>query len=704
MEKYLSKIKKESKLIFFAFFILGLLTLPHYGTNWDAINHLTRGQVYLRYILTGNKDYSGLQETLYATGNQYIHQKYWQDPKSLFLKVTPNESYAKSRSIYQNVNYDYNYFLEKDGYGHPPASDILSSFFNLVLYQKFHIINDIDSYRVYGVLLSAILVGIIYYWVSSKYGKLAGFVSSLTLSTYPLFWAESHFNTEKDIPETVFWGIFIYLFYKGVVNKNIKSLLCSGIILGLAIGTKFNALFLPVVVGPWFLYFIVKNKWYKKPIEFVKNNKLYLLSLLTIPFLGFIVFVFFWPYLWSDFFNKITEVVKFYMEIGITTTFNPRYLGPFNINTYPITWIIYTTYPFILLLSFFGVFKFIKEFKDDKTGFGLLVIMWLFVPIARVTMPGANTYGGVRQIMEFIPPLAILAGVGTKMIIDNVNKDKYEKLISVLIIILFLPLIIKLVKIHPYENAYFNSWIGGLKGAKEKNIPYWGNTFGGAYRSAVVWLNENAEKNARVSYAFELMSNVPTLFFRKDLDVSNTYRSGFLKLGEYAITVSFDGTKERSYYDTYLEKIIKPVFVGEVDGVAVVQVWKNDIEHTRDQYLEEKEANLVKVKVVESGVILDLGKSLSISRVEAQIPKHECDPLSYGWAQVSDDKASWIKLPNILPTDWMISALGEQPVNGRFIHPFTGEIARYIGFNLAPKTSCLHKMYNVKVFYFENIK
>lgn len=693
---------KLSYVVGIIFFVLGLITLPHYGINWDTINHLPRGQAYLRYILTGKKDYSGLQETLYATGNQYLSQKYWQDPRSLLLKVIPNEDYAKSRSIYQNVNYDYNYFMQHDGYGHPSASDIISSFFNFILYQKLHLINDIDSYRVYGVFLASVLIGLIYYWISNQYGKLAGFISVLALSTYPLFWAESHFNTEKDIPETVFWGIFIYLFYKGTINKNIRQLIISGIILGLAIGTKFNAVFLPFVVGSWLIYYVIRNKWYKKPVEFIKKNKLFLLSFILIPLMGITVFVFLWPYLWSDIPNKIKEVVKFYFEIGTTTSVDSRFLGPININTYPLIWITYTTYPYVLFLSFFGLLKFIAEFKKDKTGFGLLVILWLFIPIIRAIMPGAHTYGGVRQIMEFIPPLAILTGVGSKFVADLVVRKKGQRIINFLIIILFLPLIIKLIVIHPFENAYFNSWIGGLKGAQQKDIPYWGNTFGGGYRSGVVWLNENAEENAPVAFAFEHLPNVPTLFFRKDLDVQNRFRSGFLKKGEYAITVSFDGTKERSYYDTYLEKIIKPVFVGEVDGVPVVQVWKNDIEHTKEQYLEEKEANIFKVEVVDSGVILDLGKSLPISRVEAQVPKYGCDPISYGWAQVSDDKASWVRLPNLLPTDWMVAILGEQPANGKFIHPFTGEIARYIAFNLAPKNSCLHKIYNVKVFYFKD--
>ena len=55
-----------------------------------------------------------------------------------------------------------NWYMEIDGDGHPPLSDILSSVFNKVLLVILKIINDIDSYRVYGIFLAACLVGLIF--------------------------------------------------------------------------------------------------------------------------------------------------------------------------------------------------------------------------------------------------------------------------------------------------------------------------------------------------------------------------------------------------------------------------------------------------------------------------------------------------------------------------------------------------------------
>ena len=42
------------------FFIAGFVTLPHYGVDWDTINHLTRGQAYLSYFLTGETSFKKL--------------------------------------------------------------------------------------------------------------------------------------------------------------------------------------------------------------------------------------------------------------------------------------------------------------------------------------------------------------------------------------------------------------------------------------------------------------------------------------------------------------------------------------------------------------------------------------------------------------------------------------------------------------------
>ena len=127
--------------------------------------------------------------------------------------------------------------MKTDGDGHPPLSDILTSIFNRILFGQLRLINDIDSYRVYGLLLAAATVGLTFYWTTKNWGRFAGFIASASLALYPLYWSESHFNGEKDIPETAYWSFFFFSFYTAITKRNWKWVLLSGLFFGLALGT-----------------------------------------------------------------------------------------------------------------------------------------------------------------------------------------------------------------------------------------------------------------------------------------------------------------------------------------------------------------------------------------------------------------------------------------------------------------------------------
>ncbi len=53
-------ILKTACILGIIFLVVGIFTLKNYGINWDTINHLTRGQAYLHYFLTGHENYSDL--------------------------------------------------------------------------------------------------------------------------------------------------------------------------------------------------------------------------------------------------------------------------------------------------------------------------------------------------------------------------------------------------------------------------------------------------------------------------------------------------------------------------------------------------------------------------------------------------------------------------------------------------------------------
>ncbi len=683
---------KIALLIGLSFFVAGLLTLTHYGINWDTINHLPRGQAYLHYFVTGKKDYSDLPR--YFDDYTKKSEWYFQNPSNLFIDTNIPRGKVPQRSVYQINDEDFNYFMQIDGDGHPPLSDIITSVFNRVLFAKLRLINDIDSYRIYSVLLASLLVSLIFYWTSKVYGKLAAIVSTLSLALYPLFWSEMHFNNEKDVPETVFWSFMLFCLWKGLTKKKYKWVLLSGIFFGLAIGTKFNILFIPFAIIPWVLIYLIKEKRLKN----IKENTKLILSGLASIFIGITIFFGSWPYLWPDPINRVGQVFAFYRRLGLGSNPDKNFFGPFGTTTYPIQWIIYTTPLIILFLSIVGIFVALLRFRKEKDKISLLFLLWFLVPIARVTWNGASVYGGIRQIMEYIPAMAILAGLGAKYIFEKFKNLKIKLVFLIILFFSFSLLLFKLHEIHPNENEYFNSLIGGLNGAQKKDFPFWGFTLGAPYRKGIQWIDDNAPVGANVVFAYELFPNIPRLWIRPDINFHNGNRSGYLQKGEYAITLRYQGTDERSYYDTYLAKYLNPVFEEKVDGVPVLSVWKND-----PKYLKQSiDANLAldaQVKNTKFGLTFDIGKVAKLWRLEINYNDKDCKPMVEAYDEVSKDGKVWQRIKWNLPDDWRISYLGEQPKNGHFIEPFVGQEVRFINLFLNPVNTCLSNIKDFKIYY-----
>lgn len=674
-------IKRKFISIFLGvvFFTLGIITLPHYGINWDTINHLPRGQIYLHYFLTGEKNFTSLPSFM----------PYWQDPETLAIKTDLQDKEVSPRSLYQNVGWTFNTLLTLDG-GHPPLSDILSSVFNRVLFGKLRLINDIDSYRVYGILLAAILVGLIFFWSAEISGLWGGIVSALSLSLYPLFWSESHFNTQKDIPEAAYWSFFVFAVYRGFTKNSWKWILLSALFCGLALGTKFNILFSVFVLVPWVVLFFL-------PV--IKKQKKVWVAFILVPLIGLLILVSTWPYLWQDIIFGLTKVIGYYKQIG-TNNLNSGIHQLLKFNFYPIKWIVFTTPVVTLFFLILGLIISVSGIKQDKQKVKLLLLLWLAVPIVRVTLGGTVVYGGIRQIMEYVPAVALLAGVGAGWIIKFCSqRTKLRSYIfGTIAILAFIPITVKLYKIHPNENVYFNFLIGGLEGAKIRQIPSWGNSFGAAYRQGVSWLNKNAEPGAKLVYAHELMPNIPTLWVRRDIAFTNSQRSGFIRDGEYAITLTYDGTARRSYYDRYLETTLEPVYEAKVDNVPILKIWKNDLEHAKTQYKKLTVVKIENFKIFPGKIEIGLEKEVNLSYLDIPLAKNNlCQKLISGKVSISTDNKNWSYQKDLLPTG-QISIFGVQPSENRLVYSFLGEKARYIKIEYLPVNTCLGKARSGKVF------
>lgn len=687
-------------LVPLTFLIIGTLTLRDYGTNWDEPFHFNRGQAYLRYFLTGKTDFldlpayprpKGSSDFVSKTGEQKIYKE------AVKSKEIPGPSVR--RSYFQSDIFNFEYFIENEK-GHPPVSDIFAALANYIFYQKLGIMSDLDSHHLFEVLASFMIVLGVSLFVYYHFGKLPAIVSSLSLASYPLFFSESHFNI-KDPSLAAFFGLSIIGFYFGVTKNRWWLVFFSAISTALALGTKFNAVFLPLIVIPWLIFFLAdfyskrkkqKNLFSNKNI---KNVLPLITSILLYPAIVLAVFYALWPYLWSNPIENLGTIVGFYRQIGLDA---PPELGQFLVkrwNTYPVIWIFYTTPIPILVLFVAGLFTSLFHLIVKKKHVFLLVLLWLFIPVARVSWPGTSIYGGVRQIMEFVPAMATLAGIGFWGLIEASNSKllskkfkKAPKFVTSLVILSLFFVLYEMIRIHPNQNVYFNQLIGGLSGARARQMPYWGNTYGNIYQQGVEWLNENIEINARLGLPIANMINVPRTRLRSDIDFSNAYWSGPAREGEYEMEMDFDWPPKYWYSFQYYDVYLNPVHVVSVDGVPLLKIWKNDLEHTKEDFKTETKYPLREVSVSDGRLNVDIGREVYLTRIVVEHSALNCQEQKGGFIAISSNSEVWerevepIDYPQVPP-----AAVGLD--EDTFVFLFAGKKARYLTLETLIDNSCI---------------
>lgn len=680
-----------ASIIFGVFLFVGVSVLPHYGQNWDEAAHFFRGQAFLNFFLTGKKNFKDLPKfSLY-------HQK----DDTVFLDAQNKEKKdIVRRSMYQYDGLGFAYWTTRGGGGHPPLSDIFSALFNYVFFQKLGLINDVDSYHLYSIFLSAALVAVIYLWVRSKYGGFSALVASISLALYPLFLGESHFNI-KDPPETVFYSLAIITFYEAVVRRNSRWMILSSIFSGFAFATKFNVVFLPVILTLWLVFIFIGNK------DRIKSYFSLTPSVIIYPVVVFAIFFVSWPFLWSDPLENFKKIVGYYKAIGTNTSFDPSFLWYLGINTYAVQRILFSTPIIILMLSSIGIFYSLKHGLREKWKISFLVLLWFALPIVRVTMPGAGIYGGVRQIMEFIPAMAILSGIGAAYIVGRSKGKRLNLILKLLIIVSFIPLTMKFISLHPNEGLYFNSLIGGFKGAMSKNFLDANYDLGNPYKQAIVWANNNLEKDAKLALFSGLGSDIPGTQLREDIKFFNGYRSGFERRGEYVMGL-MENVRLDSYSNSfiyyYYNEFLNPVHEIKVEGIPIVKFWKNDREYAKPEYRSQSIIEDATYKLSESDLTVILQKPSRITKVNIYFTKEKCDLTTDGSVEVFLD-SNWLTLDNQLIVSGFNSTFYNYKSASEFVYPIAAIKTDKIRFTfLSPKSCFREHVSKVTVYGLPDLK
>ncbi|HLD24444.1 MAG TPA: hypothetical protein VJB96_00860, partial [Patescibacteria group bacterium] len=199
---------------------------------------------------------------------------------------------------------------------------------------------------------------------------------------------------------------------------------------------------------------------------------------------------------------------------------------------------------------------------------GILLFLWLFLPLTRYLIPSVGVIDGVRHFEEVLFPLAAIAALGLDALFSFVRHRLAKLVFSGVFLFTIYYLLITNFSYHPYQITYFNELVGGVKGAFGKyDLDYWGTS----QKAAVEWVNENASPNAKVHIV--MAAAVAGQYLRPDL-LPNLNKFGYDE-SDYVILLNRTSFLYRFFYayEYYLHH--KPIKIIEVKGTPLVWIYDN---------------------------------------------------------------------------------------------------------------------------------
>jgi hypothetical protein len=195
----------------------------------------------------------------------------------------------------------------------------------------------------------------------------------------------------------------------------------------------------------------------------------------------------------------------------------------------------------------------------------LILLIWFFLPAAYVVARQPSIYNNFRQFLFILPPAFALAGSAVDWIFRHVRSPIARLGLAALIL---LPGILGIVRLHPYEYIYYNSMVGGVRGAAGRfELDYWCTS----YREAMEQVNREAPANARIAVGPPV--SAARTFARPDLHVASPFA-----FAHPAFSLVCDDRRGAAGVDLSQPVVHRVV----VDGVDLAKILRGDTSATGD--------------------------------------------------------------------------------------------------------------------------
>jgi len=326
----------------------------------------------------------------------------------------------------------------------------------------------------YGRYASAVcfacLVFVVGWFTYRRAGHVAGICAAVSLVALPRVFGHAHLAALETVTALFYVTavLAVVQFWDTEQAPSVKRASLTGLLLGLALLTKIQAVLIPIPVIVWALW-----RWRQKA----------LVPLLCWGGVGVVVFFIGWPWLWFDPAGHLGEY------LGRTTGRAAIYIDYFGTKYadrdvpwhYP--WVmLFTTIPVgLLVLSLIGTWSFCgkgKETSSAQRSGGILLLASLLWPLLLFSWPGITVYDGVRLFLMVFPLAAILMGLGAAEVYHWLQTRLSVPISRTVLVLLLLTQSYAAFAYAPCWLSYYSLLTGGLQGANAlgMEVTYWGDS------------------------------------------------------------------------------------------------------------------------------------------------------------------------------------------------------------------------------------
>ena len=335
-------------------------------------------------------------------------------------------------------------------------------------------------------------IGIITFFLFSReifFSKYKAIIATLIFSLHPRIFAHSFFNP-KDIIFLSLITMSLFPIARYINTQKNSWIILASLFVGFAMSMRIVGIYVSFLI----IILLSAMSYSNNTIKDKKKSYPIIIGFITlaIPIITTYILT---PYFWESPIERFTEAylrASKYPWAGYVFYFGEIIKAKSIPWHYIIIWIGITTPISYIVFFFMGIIKILRNYKFEFFQNPMMIFCFFgfLIPVSMAIILNSVLYDGWRHFFFIYPFLAIFISYGLFEILEiNILRNKIY-LQSIIVLLLFFGALTNIIKMHPFQQVYFNNLAGS-----DPIMKFEGDYYGTSYRNALDYILENDTSN-----------------------------------------------------------------------------------------------------------------------------------------------------------------------------------------------------------------